>query len=819
MAEKNQIEWDGPVPFALDGLGVPYLTYAGGRIGASVNRWGGLHQLAFYGLAPESASPIYFEADAASSYAKLFRFRLCVNGLPYSLELHETQHFPFGYASLFAVPSLEVEVRHHLTLLNDAAVFTLNVVRNPNRLPLSLQWEHHDSTQKAQNGDVVREWSAWNEDAAAPTLTATDRWTDAGWDAELGHTKETPGQVGLAICTAGRREGEAWIALVCEQPPSVHSSLGRRTITSPPFTDGTHAAALLFASDASALRQRMEEVRPALPALARRKEESFLERLKSVPTLAVSAPSDTAVLSSYFAQAPGISETLMVEDKPGAMRAASLHYWVWGWDTVMCAEAYLVSGNAAFVRDALRFYRDAADPASGWAHQFSRDLQTRTPQAPAAQCLYLILLYGYLSYTGDLALVQDVYPFARQILARAAGSLNADGLGTGPALWPDLPVFAGHTGRDCSVFNNSILYQGARAMEALAQLCGDPETAATARQIGRGLEEKFVPVFWDTEKSYFVDSVDSETGEQRKSYPSHALLWQSAFCDDLAHEALPACAEFLRRHHATPRGFLPYPRWDKAFNGDGNQLGQTWPITDVFDTQCLAAAGEQAALTQWMDGIKWFWEQLTVPEAYSVQTINDGGTPDAPGGKQPFSAKSWYMAICQSLAGVSVDLGGVTLGPGLAAPVARARLHYRGGLLQVTAEGDGHYPASLTVDGAPVHGSCKAPHALLSAPGDHVIAYQRTTDLPAHPVILSLHGGTLHTVAILESGTLKAQIAAGHPVWLRFAAPEKPRVVLDGEPVACAYDAALREGKALLPMFDFRPLHLEIIGKNTDAVA
>ena len=814
MLETRAIQWDCPVPFVQDGLGVPYLTYGGGRVGASVAPWGGLHQIAYYGIAPESASSIYFEADAASSYARLFRFQLCIDGLAYNLELNQTQHFPFGYASHFAVPQLQVEVRHHLTLLNDAVLSTLEVLSNPNNLPLSLQFEHHDATQKSTDGAVVREWSGWEEDKSSQALilTASDRWTDAGWQSAVGQMQETPGQVGLATLTAGIREGNTYVALFSEQPLQVKQSLGRRQIWSQSFTQGTQALALLFASDRQALPTRIGQIKQNLAALAREKEAQYQRRMESIPTLSVPtlAPSNP-VLASYFANAPGISETLVVEDRPGAMRASSMHYWVWGWDTVMCSEAYLVSGNSAFVRDALLFYRDTADKAKGWAHQFSRDLHTRIPQAPSAQYLYLIMLYGYQSYTGDTALLRDVYPFARQIFRRACESLNSAGLGTGPALWPDIPDFAGHTGQDCSVFNNSILYQGARSMEALAHECGDPETAEQARQLGRGLEQKFVPTFWDTEKNYFVDSVDSVTLEQRKSYPSHALLWQSPFCSDLVYEKLPECAAFLRENHATPRGFLPYPRWDKAFNGDQNQLGQTWPITDVFDTLCMAYAGDQQILTQWIDEIAWFWAQLTVPEAYSVQTVNDSGTPDAPGGKQPFSAKSWYMGIIQSLAGVSMDLGGLTLGPGLEEAVEIQRFHYQGGLLEISTEGAGKYPASLTVNGASVHGSCKVPCSLLAASSaDHQIVYRRTVDLPAHPVILSLHGGALQSVEISADHLLRAEISGGHDVWLHFAAPWQPEIVLNGQPLAVTYDLSLGEGKALLPLRDGRPIVLEI---------
>ena len=327
LPTSNSINWECPLPRAKEGLGVPYMTYASGRIGASVTHWGGLHQIAYYGIAPESASPIYFEAEAASSYARLFRFQVCIDGNPYNLELHDTYHYPFGYLSRFAVESLGVEVRHRLTLLNDAVVFSLEVLSNTNKLPIQLYFEHHGGTRKSTTGNVVRTWSNFvkDDDLNALTLTAHDAWRDAPWQAELDLMKEKLGDVGLPIRTVGIREGDTSMALFGQEPLTFDNLGGRLRISSEPFTEGAHAAALLFASSSNALRGRIDAVRHHLVDLVKAKEAQYDARLESVPAISADDP----ILSSYFTNAPGISETLIVEDRPGAMRASSMHYWVW----------------------------------------------------------------------------------------------------------------------------------------------------------------------------------------------------------------------------------------------------------------------------------------------------------------------------------------------------------------------------------------------------------------------------------------------------------------------------------------------------------
>jgi hypothetical protein len=440
---------------------------------------------------------------------------------------------------------------------------------------------------------------------------------------------------------------------------------------------------------------------------------------------------------------------------------------------------------------------------------FSRSLGVRIPQAPAAQCLYAVMLYQYLAHTGDTAAAHEFYPFAKSVFEKTLTTVNDQGLGKGIALFPDFPQDCGQTGDDLSVFNNSLLYQAARCMETLAPMFGDTEAGAKAAVLARKLEKAFPTIMWDADKGYLYDSVDATTGQPRPSYPGHALLWQSTFAGDLVPDKLAACGRFQAKNHQATRGFLPYPRGTLGWDGDGNQLNQIWATEDAFVTRCLAAAGLQEVLERWIDNCAWFWEQLTIIEGYTSSTVNDSGTPDAPGGTQAFGAKSIYMAFLGNCAGLQMDLGGLTLQEGLARPVRVTQLPFRDAVIDLETSGAGKFLEKLEVNGKAVRGSRKIPAGLVK--GNVKIVCRRTEKGPEHPVLLALNGATVQA-SELTGTTVRAEVSGYAAAWLELYSPKAPKVLFEGKSVEAT--AAEEKGfyRALLPLANGKPALLEIAG-------
>jgi len=794
----NDLRFDEVTPVSECGFGLLQNTYAGGRVGAAVNFFGGLNEVQYWGTLPMHMTRMLFMGNPASSYQRCFRAQVVVDGEPYNLEFSNTAHYPFGYKSHFAIPGRGVEFAHRLTLLNDALVFSVEVLRNEHNLPLRHRFEHHDHCFNAAPG---RSRTGWEEGVIPSGWVMTvkdvipdDKWEELQSESNKLNEVKFPGSI-----AQGCKEGTIWIALLNKGGLCMRSTTsGRQYFTGREFRGGEHASVLLFASSREEMMRRADELEKKAVSFVKAKERDYKRDLAKAPRF----ETGDKVFNSMLACAPPTLRGLFVEDVPGTARASSGGYWVWGWDTLTCAEVHLLSGQVGFARDVLRFYRDTAHPKWGVGHQFTMDQppQVRIPMAYSAQMMYVIFLYQYGIHTGDRSVWNEYYSFAKRIFECSLAAINSSGMGEGPALWPDIPSLCGHTGNDISVFNNSIQYQGMRCIEELAAVLGDLEIAVKARGICRLMEENFVPTFWDEKRGYFADSVDSKTGEKRPSYPAHALLWMTSFLSDLVSpERLKACASFLAANHMTPRGFLPYPRWDSSFDGDGNQTGQIWPTHDMFVTRCQAVAGRQDILEGWIDSSDWYWKQLAYIEGYSAQTVNDSGTLDCAGQKMNFfGTKTTYMAFLTGCAGLHFDSGGITLSEGLARPLKISRVPFRKAVLDLSLGGKGKFARRLLVNGKSVAGSLKIPITLLKGKVD--IVFERVEKNPAHPIILSLYGAEIRKVGVDRRGGVQAVVFGNTPAWLRYYSRKPATVLFDGREIHGEYDPTTREGKVLLPL-------------------
>jgi hypothetical protein len=638
-------------------------------------------------------------------------------------------------------------------------------------------------------------------------MSATDVLSEKHWADLQAEMVQKPDAKFPPPLAQGPKEGTTWISLLDADGLEMKSTqIGRLYLTGSEFRRGGRATVLLFAPSREHLVRRAEILRKKAFALVQKRELELERSLKSAPQF----HTGDRILDSMIATVPPVFESLFISDLPGTATGGT-GYFVWGWDTLNCADVHLLSGQIDFAREVLGFYRRTADPQRGVGHQFTTDFppKVRLSMPFAAQMVYVIFLHQYGILSGDRARWREFFPFAKFIFESCLKAIDKRGLGSGQALWPDYPALCGHTGHDITVFNNSIQYQGMRCIETMAAFCRDAAAKAESSRICRLMEKHFVPTFWDEKRGYFADSVDARTGEQRRSYPAHALLWMTPFLHDLVgREKLKACAAFHEENHKALRGWIPYPRWDSAFDGDGNQLGQVWPTHDMFVTRCAAMAGRQDALESWIENSDWFWKQVTYLEGYSAQTVNDSGTPDCCGSKMNFfGTKTTYMTFFIGLAGIHLDNGGVTLSEGRARPLRVDQVPFRKALLNFSIKGKGKFAARLLVNGKRVVGSLKVPITLLK--GKVSIVHERTGNAPAHPVIRSIYGAELHQVEIDKNGHLRAVVSGDVPAWLQYYSRKPVVVRLGGRKISGDYDAATGEGKVLLPL-DSKRARIEI---------
>ena len=481
-----RIEFPDAIPFSKDGFGVLQNTYGSGRLGIIATHFGGLGKICYYGQRPDDAPQPLFSVDSSSSYHRLFRHQIVVDGMPYNLEFAETRHFSFGYISHFRIG--DVEVRHQMTLLDHALIFSVDVISNPKNLRLSQRLEHHGYTAATAPNPINSTASEWE---AFPLCEGWCqifhcRLENSYWEAQQKKIGVPPNPVNLPDLDSGLQESVTKLALFGDRGEwkirVSHS--GRIYFSGEEFSAESSACALLFGEAGGEFNRDAIELRSRLVRIPGKCELSFFARLAAQPLI----EAGDKVFESCLANVNPILEGLMPKSVPGGIRASSTFYWIWGWDTLISADIHLLAGRADFVKEMLRLFSETADANYGYAHKFTRNMRVAMAQVPSAQSLYLIQFCNYFSHTEDVEGVQELYPFAKQIFERNLETVNARGLGEGPALFPDYPAFAGHTGHDISVFNNSLLYQGARSMEVMASVAGDAKTAAAASALSRKME-------------------------------------------------------------------------------------------------------------------------------------------------------------------------------------------------------------------------------------------------------------------------------------------------------------------------------------------
>jgi hypothetical protein len=348
----------------------------------------------------------------------------------------------------------------------------------------------------------------------------------------------------------------------------------------------------------------------------------------------------------------------------------------------------------------------------------------------------------------------------------------------------------GEDGDDISTLNNSLLYQGLRAMEYLAGALGDPAQAARYAEWAARLRSSFVKYLYDEKRGYFISSCSARDFKPRKHYIVHAIFWITPFARELVSHAPGRVAEFMDKHLATGECLLSLPRWDTAWMADGNQIGASFPTADYFYLNVHKLLGDAAALETWLRHVKWFWQTHTAPEAFTPEAENECDLgPDNPGGKQLQAVTCWYASAHQALAGMDIDHEGLTLTPWGERPVDIEGLKLRGACIDLTIRGKGSHVGSLKLNGKPLPaGSRKIAWAALAGKQAR-LELTRAEKSPAHPVVVRADGLGV-TALDCAPGRLTFRVEGRMSGEVLVQAPAGAAVSVGGRPAVCPYDPA-----------------------------
>lgn len=704
------MHFENDIPQVATGIEPGRLILSGGRLCAQVAAHGGLTRIAYYGEQRFGDAHLYQNSDGLSAWLQLFRPCLVVDGHLFYLEFTGTELYPFGYASRCTLAG--VTVRHELVLLNDALVNRLTVLANPEGRTVAAAMLHMDGSGRI--GHPTREWSglAWQGEGEILLTRATDRHPrEQVPPFDPLHSNRFPhGEV---------EHAETFVAITASTPLRVlnPNPVQKYNIHGEPFTGSCTLVVAFGHGDQARFLSRVRQLRSGAGAEADARLAAHCARLQDGPRLSTNDPA----VGSFAAHAAPLMDAMKVADLPGLLRSASYGYWMWGWDSLVHSNAFGLAGDNAFLPMMLDFFARHNDPQLGLFHQIMTNQQPRLSMHWSAQSLFTIALYEAWLSSGDVEPVDRHYALAKTILDRAgADEVAGSGLIRGCGIYPDAVALLDQDGDDIAAINNSLYYQGLRALAELARATGRTADLADLSARAERLRSGFARLF-DPEQGFFVDSLSAKDFSQRKHYCVHAIMWVTPFARDLVAGKEAAICRFMTTHLRVRHGFRLMPQWDSRYMADGNNQGYYDPYNERFYREMMKAGRCGEGIRGFLADLSWAWNQLTVPEALSAEAENNGFTLDNVGVALPFTIKAWHATLVNTVVGLDLDAEGLVFAPCDAPDFRLRNLVVRGRRIDLTVSGGGWGIARLTCNGRAIAAPWRIPFAALAERNDIVV--------------------------------------------------------------------------------------------------
>ncbi len=748
------IDFSGPRPVLRRGLLPDYLRFMSGRMSLSVAPHGGITAIKYYG--EDIGGTPYFQADPISAFGKLFRFQFVIDGTPYFPEFNKTEIFARGMVSCCRLAG--VELQYELWGLEDALVQRYKVLDNPRGKEVAGRLLFH---RHLAHGTTEREWGK-------------PKMANGGLEHMV-----TVGEKEVGIRTAG----DASLKIrSCNEDFMFY-------MDREPGPSGAFFTAFALGMDAARRRAKVlaNAAQAECDVLLKNQEAEY----RALPKI---HSGDTVLDNALGNVIPSVS-ALEVASAPGAIRA-SQDYWVWGWDSMVHADAMLFANRSDIVRRMLDFYREKADPEKGVAHAFGVDFSIYLHMACNAQCIYVTTLYNYLAATGEWKKSRVNYDFACQLVERTLATLEPkSSLGLGRSLFPDFPQLLGETLRDdLASFNNSLFYQALRSLAAMASEYGDAALAERSSALAVKVADGIRKYLYDAEKGYWVDSASATDFSMRKHYPVYAILWVTPFANELCAGIETPVGRFMEKNFPYDCGLYMLPPWDSGFMADGNQLGAYYPPVDRLYWNMRREGGKNSAFRDFRRVVGAYWKKLTYPEGHTHETGNAEPALDNPGGRQAFSAKAWYCDFLELALGMTMDHKGLTFdsNPLLQGEVMQG-LVLRGKSISIRVSGRGTLQA-IRLNGKKITGSAKLPWEMLEKENSIELMLGKSP-------VLRLRRADAMGTQIVSSSPSRLRLTLDAPAGglLYFTAPKQPLALLDGKACEISYEPSRCRGYIVIP--------------------
>ncbi len=653
-----------------------------------------------------------------------------------------------------------------------------------------------DDDLRFSSGGATRQWNKW-------TFSSATNMLEGGFDTRPVSKPDPEDQKAF----------QTLVGISADFPidHDIHPINPKHILKSPVLEPGkTYNFFIHFALKQSALLEKNQKLAHDLSKLVSKQLERYQIVAENSPVL----KSPYTELNHFISLAPVYHEALKIVDYPGALRAKTSNYWVWGWDGITSNDATGYWGDVEHIKDVLLFYEKTADSKKGIGHAFAYDMTPASISALPAQGMYISLLQLYYANTGDMQWIKERYPFAKAIFNRIAKTeVAGTGFCKGSSLFPDFPDAMRETGSDISGFNNTVFYCSVRSMEWLAALTGDREQEKKASTIIQRFERRFLPLFYNPKKGFIVSSIDSKTLQQRDSYTINSIRWENNYCADITDSIDHACLQFFKDNAVTPMGLREIPLWNKSYDMDANQLHCWWPATGEYFMHTINANDQHPLIEQWIKWVSYWTKHLTCPEGISYYIETDQPEFDRwtsqKGTWQGYSMRSWYQAALHGVVGVGTDAGGISFYPYSGDEMELDGLNFRNKKFDIEMKGSGPYIEFIEAAGIIVKGTNKLPVDLYKGKDRLKITVHRSG---SNPYPISIVAGTSIELQDYHyiNGIITTKISGAGFCRLKLYARQTPLVRIDGEMMAVNYKGQLKEATIELQLEPGQLKQLEI---------
>jgi len=792
---ETEFSVDNGVVMSERGIPRPPRWFADSRLVFAFEETG-ITQVNFYNPLPYTGSSTVFIRNLWDG----FRYYLVRDDLIFRPEYTNNRIWPFGAESEWNLDNFKFI--HKVMAIDQSIIIQLIT---PDNLPSGYRYKFDFNSAFALSyGDAMdfrypttpgREWKPWNFIKTENLLVGG--YTDSKF------TKTNTPEDYTFCCAVGANFP---IAYNFSLKNDVHN------LYSPVLQPGkTYCFIITFGNSKLTAAEKNSELSREFEQKIKSQFGRYEKIRNSMPVL-ISPNHD---LNNYFSLLPMYHEALKITDHPGAIRAKTPDYWIWGWDGMTSNSSPAYWGDISHIKNMLKFYKETADPERGIAHQYSFDMITGDVAPIPAQCMYITLLQLYFDQTNDLAELKDKYPFARKLFYNAiATEVKSSGFSKGLSLFPDFRELIGETGNDISLFSNSVYYCSVRSLNRLSAIMGDKETLNMTREIIQKMENNFLPYFYNKEKKFLVSSVDATSLVQRNVYLGSSLRWENAYYKDLVDPVLRDCLDFYATHLVCKPGIRPVPLWCTAYNADANQLHSWWPVTDESFIRMVNEFDRTDLMDQWTGYLTYWYKTISCPEGISCLLETDEPEPDRwtslIGSWNAYSCREWYQAIVHGFLGVDADAGGITFYPYSGDEVKLMGMHYLGKTFDIEMNGSGPYIEYIEVKGKKIQGTNKLPVEYYQNDQHINIIVKRTTVNP-YPVIIKYGAGIILKDYNYNKGVIKTGLTGAGEVRLNLLSWKKPVVKAGGKQIKVVYNEQTGTGYFTLTLDPKKELAVTIM--------